>query len=446
MSILSENYEVNGSDFEGFRDAVADMGARTHVIEISSDDLLLIHKSDDDELKKAVEVKYGKGKSPYFVFTLDALEKHNRSGKSFPVGVVSDDTFTPEMTKELDDTTHLAAKINGEKYAVSSLAIPTMMQRAGMSGTAFNHQDLEMNELLAHAIMVPSRTKNGMPQKLTVIYREMEEHGRVYKKIFAMLGKYYEFIPQTILTRMAEKLLADSSLGKADVKAWNVNHSRTWIYLEFPEAADDITDAYSLPDRFIPGLYLATSDIGDNSIVARGTIRQDKSSTYSITEEVKRKHSGEVDENDLLDKVDQQIFRNVRVLPEALAKLITVSVMDYAGKDMTDEAVQEENSDKVVSIMQKVLKTMNGIFSKKVRAGITEALAEEVNPQRRYSYYDIAVLFMNLGDRLEGISKDTSAFREFQRRCANVPFVLAKEADKADAPSADDEDGEIFLI
>lgn len=444
MTKLNDMYEISGSDFEGFKDAVTETGSMTKSLEVNSDKITLLHKVTSKKQKDAIAEKYGDKYSPYYIFTRESLEENNEEGKSFAAGLITNDTFPEELTRQMENTTLLAAKIGDEKYLISEHAMSTLCQRAKVSGFAFGSADLQRNAFLAHSLLSPDRKSGSKPQKINIIFREEEADGRKVRKIFAFLGRYYKFVPQTILISFAEEIMKGGDLGEPVVREWKINHERTYIYLEFPDAADEIQEAYKLPVKIIPGVILATSDIGENSIVARGVARQDKSDAYVITDEVSRKHSGDIDTDKVIEDVNNVIFANVRKLPEVLAELISRELMDYSSVDMTDEKVQEDNRAKVADAIKLAMKSVNGTLSARCRKQVEELLLEEINPARRYTWYDIAAMFLELPERIEGINKEGTAFLEFRRKAAKTPFFIKKQLEKA--AKDEEQEEEIVLI
>lgn len=452
MLSLSDEFEIKGNSFDGFKTAVKEMAQGTSCRLVESDKVIFYHYIEGPKtLKKILSVKpdaLDGGKRPFYVFDRTSLEENNEENHEFRVGLIAEDVFSDaQWDKDIENGEKLVVKIGNDKFTISELAMNTLFQRAGLSGKSLVTPDLQRNIFLAHSFLANDRLSGQKPQKINVIYREEDgENGRKYKKIFAFLGRYYAYIPQTFLITLAEELMKDGALGTGEVYSWGVDQQRSYILIEFPQAAEDIQDAYKLPDKMIPGLYLATSDTGENSIVCRGTLRHEKSSLYIVTEEVKRKHLGDVNAEEITDKAKETIFANVRILPEVLSRLIGQSVKDYSKTDLSTPAGQEENRAAVSALIKRVWKKTADVFSKKTSTALLEAMTDEIDPSRRYSYYDVAVAFMDLPERVEGISRKSSAFVEFQRRCAKAPFLVEKAVSSPATTPADDEDEDIFLV
>lgn len=450
-SFLLDGYEANGNNYDEFKEKVAAAAAHTSakLVDFDTNNVVFLHKIKDDTTIKKIQSEHGANKTPYFVLNRTSLEENDEMGKAFPVGLVPTDELDPHLVAEMSSTTELVMKVDGQKYFVSEIAMNTLLQRAKLFGNALASADLQRNVLLVHSFIAPSRMSGHKSGQMQLIIRTAEDsNGKVSRKIFAALSKGYAFIPQTTLIPIADGLMKADDMGEPSVLGWSINHARTFIYIEFPEAAEEMKEAYHLPDKYIPGVVLSTSDVGENSFTVRGCYRRDGHDSYVVTEEVSRQHRGDFVVEDFLARVDEEIFKQVRALPKVLEELLGRPVMDYDTVDLSTKGGQEANRSAMAKTLKDASKHLKGSLAKPVREAITRCLEDEINGCRRYTLYDVATIFMDLPDRVEGISKDTTNFADFRRKCGNIPFVLAnaKNTSSPSAPEGDDDPDEVFLV
>jgi hypothetical protein len=224
------------------------------------------------------------------------------------------------------------------------------------------------------------------------------------KKIMACMSGKYKYIPQSILLDVITNF--KSSLGDAECKYWNISQFFTNILIEFPEVADDISRTYKLPHRVVPGILLRTSDTGDSSLTAVGTMSIGTSLMHCDT--VSRKHSGEIDFGKLKKEIDNEIFKNYTKLPERLCELMLIDVEDPVL--CTDYVLEKLN--------------IEDILGKRQAAKLATELTSEYNPSISYSAYDIAVSIMEIPERLQGLSKSSlSQIAKTVSKAAYVDYV-----------------------
>ncbi|MGN0241427.1 MAG: hypothetical protein ACI4CS_07050, partial [Candidatus Weimeria sp.] len=100
MSMISDNFEKTGTDFAEFKAALTDFASATECDLINSDEITFYSLIENDKVKERIEAKKPgilDGKVPFYVLDKKALEENNEEGKSFPVGLVSEDCFLPEQ-------------------------------------------------------------------------------------------------------------------------------------------------------------------------------------------------------------------------------------------------------------------------------------------------------------------------------------------------------------
>lgn len=426
MEFLNDEYEQRGTDFGEFCSYVKDMAERTERIDLNTDELIVLHLSDNEELRQLCEEKApGSLKDKVLVRVLSkrTLEENNERSKAFPLGCVAASLFTEEQWRETKVTNLLLFKIGDEKILVSSLAENTLFQRAGLAGKAMKFADLQRNVLLAHSLMAGNRLSGEKGQKITLIVRS-NDVGQ--KKVFAVLAPSYNYLPQICVIPMAEGFLnGSSSMGKGVVSSWHIGHDRTAIVIEFPDEAEELSNYYSLKDKMIPGVFIETSDIGMSSLRFAGTWRKEGNNEFVISSEYTRKHQGNFSSEEFFEKGKTAVFSEIRALPETLSKL------------MTREISVTELPDAIKALVEKTAP-----FSKKQKEALISSLCTEISATRSYTYYDVADIALTLPDRVEGLDKESTAFDEFRKRCARYPYTLLDISSK----KKEKEDESLFLV
>ncbi len=423
--ILNDHYRETGADYEVFKSKVSDMVGITKDITVRGGDVELLSYCDIPEVQE-------EGKLKFYVLS-DSYIQDFLSGKRLVIGGVPKDAFPEELIEEMIATTGLVAVIGNEKYLVSDLAIPTLSLRASVSGDkTINRQNLIRNLHFADAIISKNDT-------IHFVYREVDG----VKKIFAALGSQYSYIPQSVITDAADIIMVEEKVGKAEVCRYEIDHDFTTITLSLPELSEAVKDDYSLPHAITPGIYLATSDTGSSSITARSVYYSGRGMV--ILDEVMIKHVGKITGEMIVEKVNESLLANIRLLPETLSELIGMPIMDYSKVDLSTERGARKNMEKMSSILSKSMsKYLKGAMAKKTQKEILTCLMDELNSNVQYTLYDIAILFLELSARIEGVNAQT--LYDIQKACAVVPFKLKKDMTSITSSKTEEDDEEAYLI
>lgn len=354
---------------------------------------------------------------PFYRLTEESIERF-LNGESLSVSYIKK-TYAPDLLEECVNTSQLLCIVEGEKYLVSEYAIPTLTLRASVGGDkTINRVNLIRNLHLADAFF---SKENGHAR---IIYRE---DGNNIKKIFAFLGNFYHLMPQTILGDVVNFIEDEAILGKMEVKEWKIDHRFSHIYVEFPEGAEDFIEMYDLPDKIVPGVSILTSDTGCSSLSVRGTYRI--KGTVITSCEYLKKHNAEIKAEDILKTVDEKIFTDVRKLPETLVRLMS-PILDYSKIDIKTEEGGIKHLEKFKDLAEEtLLKCVSDIGKKRIDA-ILEQLMEEIAEDMPYSFYDVAIILMDLENRVTGLDRETES--NFRKGLAKIPYVLEKLMKKED--------------
>lgn len=354
---------------------------------------------------------------PFYRLTEESIERF-LNGESLSVSYIKK-TYAPDLLEECVGTSQLLCIVDGEKYLVSEYAIPTLTIRASVGGDrTINRVNLIRNLHLADGFL----SKGNEHAKL--LYRENDKG---IKKIFAFLGNYYHIMPQTILGDVVNFIEDEAILGRMEVKDWKIDHRFSHIYVEFPEGAEDFKDIYKIPDEIVPGISILTSDTGCSSLSVRGTYRI-KGTVITFCEYLK-KHTSEITAEDILKTVDEKVFTDVRKLPETLVRLMS-PILDYSKVDVKTEVGGIKNLEKFKDLAEETLKKSVSDIGKKRIKKILEQLMEEIAEDMPYSFYDLAIMLMDLQTRVTGLDRETES--NFKKGLAKIPYVLEKLMKKED--------------
>ena len=425
MSIETKNlydgYATQGDSLDGFNSAIAEMDAITRCRKIGKgDDIVVYALCEIPSIQVEDEVAL-------FEFTRDSLESFEMEGKRLTVRHFSKEklfgsTEEAAYLEEEFERTGLIISINMEKYIVSELCLQTLLQRCAVSGEmTFNRQNFYRNAHLADALFARG-------EYIMMVYREV---GGI-KKAFAALTTGYQYVPQELLCQIFDTIRKEGILGYADVKHWLMDQNFTNLYVEFPDMQEDfLSMSKGMVEGVIPGIVLMTSDTGSCSVICRSTFRKEGSKYYVILDEIAKKHTKGLCKEDVLTAVNDQIFANIRRLPETLAMLSGYPVLDYDTVDITTASGRIENLNTVrdlySSCIMDVLKD-TGKLGKSRCVELLTQLSDEINPSTKYSMLDVALTFMDIMDRVDGLDNVTKVTA--QKACAKVPFYLEKNLGK----------------
>jgi hypothetical protein len=199
-------------------------------------------------------------------------------------------------------------------------------------------------------------------------------------KLMSCRSVTFNHQPLTVLQDITG--LFDESLGKHTCIIWNVDNRRSEIEYEFPDLAEEFAKLYNLPDKIIPGIRLCTSDVGESSIIAEGTMNIGNRKLY--TSSYKRRHAGKFTIEEVLSDIEKTVFMDYTKLPDRLAELMLIDI---------------ENP---VDITERVLEIigLGDIIGNFIAKKTAELMLSEIDPTLKCTAYDIALNVMSIPDRL----------------------------------------------
>lgn len=401
---LEDTWSVSGSSLDGFKETVKEMALHTKHIRTTGDMLTI--------LSDAAESGYAKDPEMTYLWELnnETLALFRRTGKLNPVKVKNTASITDSVTRS---GMLIKFDLFGKTIplGVSQMAITTMCTRAKVGGDKISQpslgRDIDIAELLTSG-----------DTEMTLVIRDDGENS----KLFACMSAKYSPIPMTLLSDIADQLTSDAALGNAICTGWYVDHSITDCYIEFPEAGKDLAASYGLSVDVIPGVMLSSSDTGDSSVSIRGTYRVKGCRSFVTTEEVRVRHIGSATPAEVVKMVKEEIFKRLRSLPEALAEKIGLRITP-ASLDLKDPAGRKENFKcvkKAIKLGSKKLGVVKAIGKKREKE-LLECLYATIDESSVFTQYDIAMLYLTLGDKVAGLGR--AATLKLSKALADAAFI-----------------------
>ena len=308
-------------------------------------------------------------------FTMNTSENVLNKKWNF-VRTLKTDYFTKNFAEEkikVDDLIILDSK--NRVQLIADEAYRTMLVRFNLNCDGMLTKTLCRNVMIAERMYCNDISS-------TVVTRCNE---RGYEKVMAVLSDKYTNIPQTILADVITEL---ESTEKLRCMGYYVDNRISQISLGFSDKEQEVRDVYKIDDA-VPGIYLATSDTGDCSITAKAYFQFRNSKVY--IGEVTRRHEGNIDKNVLLDDIRKTLFPMYTEVPDKLVKLMTIDI------------------DKPEIALKKALKHVGlvKLIGKKNEMAVSEQLISELSPAMQYTAYDIAMMCLQIAERIQNLANDT---------------------------------------
>lgn len=386
---LLDSWSASGTDLNEFKEIIQNVANSTYTVQVDTNQLTMMHflgwnAKVEDRMNLSVhsEAQYLEGKIQKVALNIAKL----KSNAQFIEEVT---TVAPLMM----NLNH-AGYQKGDFYFTSGHLSRDLGARANLAGDAiYDATDDRDSYIMSRYVK--------KPETATAVIRYDDTNS--IHKVFALASGNYCHIDQTILLDMIGRLEAD--LGKAECQAWKIDHFLTQIWLTFPENADDICETYGLPDKFIPGVLLETSDSGDCSL--RAVAYWQHSSSIRSRARIglyERMHRGRFSSIDVLNTMPTKLMGKYMELPNRLAELLTIDIAE------PDE------------VIAKILKMLNAdkLIGKKRTKNLCDCLCSEVGSRTTMTAYELAVMFMDLPSR---ISIDATCTESIENMAGRAPFV-----------------------
>ena len=348
---LLDSWRTSGNSFEELRETLRSMTKHTKFLRWHSADVELLSFIDERTITKEdgeIPVVASYLLTPGNLPTSHPDRPFDSDVKAYRIAGIEE-----KLIKEWTNEVKLAIVFNDDNnekhskvfYLTSTNALQTM-DRFGLAGDAFSHPSLERDLLIAKCF--------EKDLGVTVIARVV--NGK--KKIFSILSDKYAHLDQDVIFDVVEEIEKSGEMGEAKCHNWEVSNFFTKLYVEFPKKAEELSTLYGLKREMIPGLLITTSDTGDSSFSVKGTWRIGSSNSLIINGEVKRKHSGKIDTNEILKDVSEKIFAEYAKLPEALCNLASKDITDPSW-DLTTTAGLKANQAEVENVIKTAFKRLN---------------------------------------------------------------------------------------
>lgn len=402
--IIRDEYEVRGSNYSDFKNAVKDMVSHTARTIVNLKDFMVLLYIGDDE------------SGQYYHFK--AIDPEN--SETIIKYRVKKDTIPSELGDEMTKTNKLVLFSKKDKYLlfVARNAINTLAYNTGTGGQNISFDTIGRNMYIAE----------NMKNDVSLITRFITVNEKNYPKLFAVLSPNYKYTPQTCIFELYEGFTDSSYFGEGECERYSVSHYISEIKINYCEKAEEFAKVYESKDTsMIPGLLIRSSDCGASSFAISGVLKINGHDIY--TDKVSMTHKGIIDLEKIEKECKEKIFDKFNALPDALINLVGIDITP-SSLDLSTEKGRDSNKSKVLDAYVKVFKHIGlvAITSKKIEKQLKEQISFEIDGGNHYTAYDVVIDCMGLADRLSGISKmKIDALRYALNKAPYTPFKEIEE-------------------
>jgi hypothetical protein len=318
---IKDNYQVSGTDLQEFMREVCEMDKNTAVKSIKKNKISFIMPyKDPKKIDKGISYAYFNPRKPI---------KYNRSNLSLkkwdhdPKKELLDAGYDEDIINESIEK-GMFVKIGKTIIPVSDMSIFSLSNRAGIAGAAASQNNVLKTAFIA------SNFNNDDEIKIVERKNESDEN----YKVFAFMSKDYSRINQAIAFEIIEKSrIGLYDLGEPICTGWEIDHSISRIYMEFPEKAKEVSRSYlsysfedgeidykaTSKDKITPGIMVETSDIGDSAFRLSSFIKINNSLVF--VEEYEKVHTGVIDMTKVVEDAEANIFPRITIFPQMMEDL-----------------------------------------------------------------------------------------------------------------------------
>lgn len=381
MFDLNDDYILEGTELESFQNKICEISENTTVIRMETDEIELLPVVDVDVLNKnyiSSTTFSGTMRPTSKLLSKDCICFCKIQEGPFFVGMIPNLLVlsrekvlqkggTEKLFTELREKSKLLIKYDNRMYFTSLKLSESLCDRAGIRGNAVYDTSFE------RAAFISYRFKT-LPQAVNVLVRTIPD--TKIHKIMVMASENYQYIPQTILGETIHNL---RNYIKEDPQChhWKVTPFHSEIYLEFPQLAKRLQIEYKLPDFYIPGLCLTTSDTCDASLAALPTWRIGDAIVEG--DGISIAHDKKADVSSFDNRIEREIILK---FPEFLYRLQNL------------QGIIIEKSDEVISDVFTKLKIMKAVGKKRTIELIPTGAAKFRN--NKCSAYEIVSFILSL--------------------------------------------------
>lgn len=407
-----DNFMAQGNTVEEFNKELLEMSKVTGSMSVKAKDLVILSKGLDSSDEKKMNV--------FFLQPDDIWDKASNGAPVVKTRTIDRDRLeksTPKMLEEYENTTNTLIYTGEDLYFTSSELNNTLSMRSGVAGPAMYTPSLERNILIAKGL--------DSDTTLKAVYRK--ENGR--KKIFSLMSDRYKYEPNTCLSKILKEI-DTGIMGKMTCNKWYIDQSLSEIYVEFLDKASELSTIYGLEDTFVPGIYLAKSDIGECSVTVRSTWRT--GSSIIVESELRKKNTKNLDIDDIIETVKNTVFANYTKMPEIMCDLMSTDITDpsiRATKTLEEiEVINKELISDVLTYAFKQIDIASAIGKRRTKQIMSDLIAS-IDPELDYTAYDVCMMIMTIPESITGIPR--ADIIPLQIACGKAPRLNYGEATKA---------------
>jgi hypothetical protein len=386
---LVDGYFKSGDDIDKFRKEIAKLDKATECVPLGTSELTFLSYVGEGE----------EGKLMFLQF--DPKSAGTGNDNAVVLSAAKTTEKNPEIAPLFEEMKRLRLmiRIDGRYRFVSSNAFYGLAKVIGFLGDGVHVPDHELFKLYAK--------RYGNDKDISLITRKCASG---VTKIFSVFSDIYTRVPQTVMTDIIAGI--EDEMGESKCVKWEVSHEETMIQLEFPEKAKDLAKTYRLPCETVPGVRIATSDVGRSSLTVTEIMRIDGS--YLPAYVFKREHKGNINLGMLLDSISSRVFSNYTKLPERLCELASITINDPA-------AVIEHTAGRL---------DLERSLGKRLAKSFVEEMQIEAGDDP-CTAYDIAVSFLTLPERYVAGGFESKDIKEkLATACYRAPFLEYKDPEK----------------
>lgn len=396
MEKLNDNWAVKGTDFNDFCSELSDLKDRTSFVPFNLCELSVVTPSDVE-----ITTKKGNAAFPMKIHHGEEVAKSTCIGKD---NITAKQVSYEEFMHSVENGNLMFLK--GTQLIFSSESLyKTLAQRIGFNGSALTNGTCRyQRDALVGALLYEKathakacvRTVNGS------------------KKVFSMATSSYQEIPSTIVLDIVDEIKKMPEGSSVQCKSWEISQNIIILNLEFPEIAKEMNEAYGLPDEWVPGVRIVTSDTADSSLLIYSTWRNNskKNSSVIIQNKVERQHRGkdktETVISEIIEDAKISIFAEFFRYPETMAALLMTDI------DHGDEI-------ELIRSVAKQISLKKAIKNKELYAEIMKDMESKIDPTISYTAYDICSLFLDLPSHFKDMPE--RRLRDLANVCGKAPFA-----------------------
>lgn len=434
MEFLNDLWEVKGNRLEDFYDELKTLEKQTKAIPVNMDNYHFFSVSESEEGFLGIHLK----EDTLWKKTKNSLTLRKREVAMSDFAKVG---YSDEVIHQAFDSglflsySSKIKKVSARKekemiekgmfIPVSEKAMSTISSRINVRGNGF------FNERLLRDMMIAKKFNKPVPTRLVV---RTDMHTGL-EKVFAVMSDKYTVIKQSIIKKIIDEITkaAKMDFGETKCYCWNIDHSITRLYLEFPDFAEEFKETYleESEDEIIPGIFIETSDIGDCSFRMKGYYRLACNNTIIyMEEEYSRIHTGEISEEEILKAAKEVIFPKFGYYLDCMLNLMKIDITN----DHMDDKAKVKAMKKAYRKVSKDMGLVKAIGKTREKQ-VMDMLISSINPDINYTGYDVAMSFLSVPEYVDLDNKSTiEAYRK-----ATVHALMADlsemtvEAEKAAA-------------